>query len=158
MSSCTSQEIMIRTAVEADVPAIYQVLAAFAEQRLLLPRPQMDILLQIDTFHVACVNGEVAGCAALRDYGNELYEVRSLAVSEKFQNMGLASMLVTEQMNILAGKNARLFALTYRDNFFQRLGFRVVEKTLFPEKIWSDCERCPKKDHCDEIAVLMELA
>ena len=79
-------------------------------------------------------------------------------MAEKFQNMRLASKLVTEQMNLLAGKKARLFALTYRDNFFCNLGFRVVEKTLFPEKIWSDCERCPKKDHCDEIAVLMELA
>ena len=158
MSSCAAQKIVIRKAEEKDVPAIYQILAVFAEQRLLLPRPQMDILLQIDTFHVACVDGEVAGCAALRDYGNELYEVRSLAVAEKFQNMRLASKLDTGQMNLLAGKKARLFALTYRDNFFRNLGFRIVEKTLFPEKFWSDCERCPKKDHCDEIAVLMELA
>ncbi len=150
-------EIVIRKAVKKDIPAIYRILAVFAEQQLLLPRPQMDILLTLDSFHVACVNGEVAGCVALRDYGNDLYEVRSLAVAEKFQNMRLASGMVTELINSLAGKKARLFALTYRDNFFRNLGFRVVEKTLFPEKIWSDCERCPKKDHCDEIAVLMEL-
>lgn len=158
MSKCANPVIQIRKAAVEDVPAIYQILATFAEQRLLLPRPQLDILMRIENFYVACVDGEVAGCAALRDYGNELYEVRSLAVAERFQNLGLASKIVTAQLESLAGKNARVFALTYRDHFFQRLGFSVVEKTLFPEKIWSDCERCPKKDHCDEIAVLMELA
>lgn len=157
MSTSATPELLIRKAVPEDVPEIYQILAVFAEQHLLLPRPQLDILMRIENFYVACVDGKVAGCAALRDYGNELYEVRSLAVAEKFQNMGLASKIVTAQLESLAGKSARVFALTYRDNFFQRLGFSVVEKTLFPEKIWSDCERCTKKDHCDEIAVLMEL-
>ena len=52
---------------------------------------------------------------------------------------------------------ARVFALTYRANFFCRLGFRIVSKELFPQKIWSDCSVCPKKDRCDETAVLMEL-
>ena len=51
----------------------------------------------------------------------------------------------------------RVFALTYQEKFFRHLGFRIVDKSLFPEKIWSDCAVCPKKDRCDEIAVLMEI-
>jgi len=25
-------------------------------------------------------------------------------------------------------------------------------------KVWSDCSKCPKQDHCDETAYIMELA
>ena len=39
--------------------------------------------------------------------------------------------------------------------FFRRLGFQVVDKYSFPPKIWSDCCVCPKKDHCDETAVMI---
>lgn len=151
------KQILIRKANQHDVPGIYRLLEIFAREHLLLPRPQLDILLQIDSFTVATCDDLVVGCAALRDYGNELYEVRSLAVDSAYQNRRIASGIVTEQLQSLAGRNARVFALTYRDHFFQNLGFQIVEKNLFPEKIWSDCERCVKKDHCDEIAVLLEL-
>ena len=50
----------------------------------------------------------------------------------------------------------RLFALTLQPEFFRALGFTEVEKDLFPEKIWSDCSKCSKRDCCDEIALLME--
>ena len=56
-----------------------------------------------------------------------------------------------------SGEAARVFTLTYQDVFFSRLGFQVVEKDLFPQKIWSDCWICPKKDCCDEIAMLLDL-
>ncbi len=55
------------------------------------------------------------------------------------------------------GEKARVFALTYRADFFQTLGFRIVDKGMFPEKIWSDCIICPKRYRCDETAVLLEV-
>ena len=30
----------------------------------------------------------------------------------------------------------KIFALTYQEAFFTRLGFRVVEKSVLPQKIW----------------------
>lgn len=36
-------------------------------------------------------------------------------------------------------------------------GFTVVEKDIFPEKVWTDCIHCPKQHACDEIAVLKIL-
>ena len=33
----------------------------------------------------------------------------------------------------------------------------VVEKDTLPLKVWSDCVRCPKRDGCDEIAMVMVL-
>jgi hypothetical protein len=33
----------------------------------------------------------------------------------------------------------------------------VIDKYTFPPKIWSDCCVCPKKDHCDETAVVIDV-
>lgn len=157
--SGAAAKVDIRSASINDVQKIHDLLAVFAKEHLLLPRPQLDILERINNFRVAYVNGQFAGCVAMRDYGNDLYEIRSLAVSKAFQNNGIASKLVRESIKTLsdAGKTARVFALTYRDNFFKNLGFSVVDKEQFPEKIWSDCEQCPKFHKCDEIAVMMQL-
>jgi len=51
----------------------------------------------------------------------------------------------------------RVFALTYQPQFFERLGFKKVDKTVLPHKIWADCMRCVKFPDCDEIALLKEL-
>jgi amino-acid N-acetyltransferase len=51
----------------------------------------------------------------------------------------------------------RLMALTYEQRFFEKLGFEAVGKETLPLKVWSDCVRCPKRDGCDEIAVVRVL-
>jgi amino-acid N-acetyltransferase len=33
----------------------------------------------------------------------------------------------------------------------------VVDKDSLPLKVWSDCVRCPKRDGCDEIAMVRTL-
>ena len=53
--------------------------------------------------------------------------------------------------------NWRLFALTLRPDFFSSLGFEEVPKSLFPEKIWSDCSKCAKRSRCDETAMLLKV-
>jgi amino-acid N-acetyltransferase len=50
-----------------------------------------------------------------------------------------------------------VFALTYHPDLFRRQGFKRVTKDLFPQKVWNDCSRCRKRDHCDEIAVLRQV-
>jgi amino-acid N-acetyltransferase len=48
-------------------------------------------------------------------------------------------------------------SLTYEQAFFEKLGFEVVNKDTLPLKVWSDCVRCPKRDGCDEIAMVRTL-
>ena len=50
-----------------------------------------------------------------------------------------------------------VFAFTYVVEFFQKVGFHVVERGVLPLKAWKDCVRCPKFQACDEIAVLRVL-
>ena len=151
--------LVVRPAAVSDVDSILKLLDEYAAEKLLLKRTREDLLDKLKNFRVGVINGEFACCLALRDFGDDLYEVRSLAVCRKFNNQGCGSKLVSgvvEQLRSL-GRPVRVFALTYRAHFFCRLGFRIVSKELFPQKIWSDCSVCPKKDCCDETAVLMEL-
>jgi amino-acid N-acetyltransferase len=51
----------------------------------------------------------------------------------------------------------RIFALTLNPDFFEKLGFKIIEKDSLPMKVWSDCAKCPKQQNCDEIAVIKKL-
>jgi len=151
---------LIRKAVETDARQIAGLLNIYAADQLLLPRSEEDILKYLANFVVAETDtGEFIGCAALRNFGDGLYEVRSLAVKKEFAGHGLGSKLVSFLVQRLRETHttARVFALTNRAAIFKRLGFHTVTKDLFPQKIWSDCAVCPKKDHCDEEAVMLEI-
>ena len=150
--------IIIRRAKIDDIRGICALLNTYAERTLLLPLSREKTTEMLPNFLVAENNGDVIGCVALRDFGDALFEVRSLAVKPSMIGKGLGSRLVTTLIREFEiSPRSRLFALTYRSDFFQRLGFHLVDKKLFPQKIWSDCDNCPKKDHCDEQAVLATI-
>jgi amino-acid N-acetyltransferase len=87
-----------------------------------------------------------------------LAEIRSLAVQEEDQNKGIGAMLVKaclKESKTLGVK--RVFALTYQPDFFEKMGFKKVDKAVLPHKIWTDCLKCVKFPDCDEIAVVKEI-
>ncbi|PTB87705.1 amino-acid acetyltransferase, partial [Pseudidiomarina aestuarii] len=47
----------------------------------------------------------------------------------------------------------RTIVLTRVPEFFGKLNFRLTVKEKLPEKVMKDCEICPKKHACDEIAL-----
>ncbi|MBR2365251.1 MAG: N-acetyltransferase [Lentisphaeria bacterium] len=151
--------VTVRKAVVSDVDDIHTILQEYAASGLLLPRTKEDLAMRIGNFRICEKDGRFAGCAALRDYGDSLFEVRSLAVKKELAGCGIGSLMVSGILDMLKKEKCpcRVFALTYRAPFFCRLGFRIVEKELFPQKIWSDCSICPKAANCDETAVHMEI-
>ncbi len=50
-----------------------------------------------------------------------------------------------------------MFALTYEKEFFRRQGFRVIDRSKLPEKVWRECIACPRAEACDEIAMVLSL-
>ena len=150
--------ILVRPAEIGDVDAIFELLELYTASGVVLKRSKEDIADYLKNFVVAVDNGSVCGCCAARHFGNDLYEVRSLVVSPECQGKGIGRLLVTFIIDRLDREvpGWRLFTLTLQDKFFQTLGFSVVEKEIFPEKIWSDCSKCPKYHCCDEIALLLE--
>ena len=152
-----SNEILLRPAELQDVRNIRDLLHGYAVQGVLLDRSEEDITFYLKNFTVAVDgSGSLLGCMAVRDFGGELLEVRSLAIQPDLRKSGIGRKLVAKAIDRLNEeyKNYRLFALTLQPGFFERLGFEIVEKELFPEKIWADCSHCPKRECCDEIAVI----
>lgn len=150
--------IVCRQANLTDVEPLYIMIEDYAKRGVMLPRSRAVLERQIKNFVVAEVDGEVVGCGSLCKLGDELVEIRSLGIAEGHKGKGLGSRLV-EQLEKEARKQGipKLMALTYEVSFFEKNGFDVVSKEIFPEKVWTDCVNCAKQLCCDEIAVLKIL-
>lgn len=147
---------VIRKAEAADVEAIFQLLELYTASGIVLKRSREDITGYLKNFSVAEINGRICGCCAARDFGNNLFEIRSLVIHPEWQGQGIGRKLVESIIARLDGEleDWRLFTLTLQVEFFRKLGFVTVEKERFPEKIWSDCARCKKFHCCDETALI----
>lgn len=141
-----------------DVEAIHAIIEAFSKKGVMLNRPVSEILDKIRAFFVYEVNGAIVGICALHICSDDMGEIRSLAVREKFTRRGIGKELVGACLEEAASLGLkRVFALTYRTEFFKKLGFRSINKEVLPHKIWGDCIRCIKFPNCDENAVIMEI-
>lgn len=151
-------QVAIEPLAEADCEAVANVIRDGAQRGFLLLRTAQDIADYRDNFRLARVDGDIAGCVALRDFGNGLEEIRTLTVLEQFCGMGVGSQLIQGALELARGRGAAtVFALTLRDTLFLRNGFQRADKAEFPQKVWADCRLCPRRDACDEIAVAVEL-
>lgn len=157
-SSRGTSLITVRAAGPGDVDGILQLVNHHARRGNLLPRSMQSILSTLDDWFVADVDGQIVGCVSLLRYTSGLVEVRSLAVDDRLQGLGIGGRLM-EALLAEAGERGipRLFALTRVVAFFLRFGFQVTERATFPEKVWHDCQECPLRDNCDEIAVVLDM-
>ena len=145
----------IRKAKVTDAQAIHELINYYAEFDRMLFRSVSDIYENLQIFNVAEEKGKIVGCGALQVIWSDLAEIKSLAVAEGQKGKGIGKELVSYM--ILQAKEMglpRVFALTLEPEFFRKMGFEVVDKAQLPMKVWSDCAKCPKQDHCDEIAML----
>jgi len=142
-----------------DVPAMQRLINYFAERNEMLPRSLSELYENVRDHVVAEVDGEVVGCCALHVTWSDLAEIKSLAVQEEQRGIGLGKRLVNACLE--EGKSLgipRVFVLTYIPDYFRRFGFRQVEKAELPQKVWSECIRCPKFPDCGEVGMLLDLA
>jgi amino-acid N-acetyltransferase len=148
----------VRSANVSDVKAIHALINAYAERDQMLFRSMADIYKNLQAFSVVEVDGQVVGCCAIEIIWSDLAEIKSLAVDEAHKGRGAGSMLVNaavEQAKRLG--LPKVFGLTLKPQFFEKLGFKVVDKDSLPMKVWSDCARCTKQQNCDETAVVKEI-
>ena len=148
----------MRNATIHDVPEIQAIINSHAELGRMLFKSFAQLYEGLRDFAVYEEDGRVLGCVGLTIIWADLAEVRSLAVREDARGKGVGSKLVgwcIEEARRLQIR--RLMALTYEQRFFEKLGFEVVDKDSLPLKVWSDCVRCPKREGCDEIAVVKTL-
>jgi amino-acid N-acetyltransferase len=157
-SSVGRSELTVRKAGMHDIPAILDLINGYAAKGIMLPRTEFELSEAIRDFTVVMRKDELLGCGALHFYSPTTAEIRSLAVAESAKTHGVGRKLVTALIS--EAQNFELdavFAFTYVVEFFNKVGFQVVERGVLPLKAWKDCLRCPKFQACDEIAVLRVL-
>jgi len=152
---------MIRKAKIQDVKSIHGIITYYANQALLLPQSLSELYDHLRDFYVVENNeakGRLLGVCGLSISWEDLGEIKSLAVVEEGQRRGLGSRLVEACISEAVELGlSKVFVLTLIKGFFARFGFREVEKSLLPHKIWADCVKCPRFPDCDEIAMILEL-
>jgi len=149
---------LVRKAVLADAEAIHAIIEAFSRKGVMLDRPVSEILDKIRAFFVYEVEGTIVGISALHICSDDMGEIRSLAVRSKFTRKGIGTELVKACLEEAAELGLKkVFALTYKTEFFKKLGFKVINKDILPHKIWGDCINCVKFPNCDESAVLIAI-
>jgi amino-acid N-acetyltransferase len=134
----------------------------YSAKGVMLPRPFSQVVEKIRDFVVAVDEtspvSSLKGVVGLHVVGEDLAEIRSLAVEESSQGQGVGKKMVEMCLeDAKEMKLQRVFALTYQTAFFSKFGFSQVEKLTLPQKIWGDCVHCAKFSDCDEIAVLLSL-
>lgn len=141
-----------------DIAGIQVLLNHYASMGDLLPRTKQDIIENLEHFRVIREDDTVIACGALENFTSELAEIRSLMVNPDIKQRGLGREIVLELLKIAKQRDVkRVMALTYVPGFFHKLGFKTVDKAIFPEKVWGICVNCYKFNNCDEIAVLLEI-
>jgi amino-acid N-acetyltransferase len=150
---------VVDRATIADVDAITDLVNFWAARGDMLPRTKGETYENLRDFFVVREGGEVVACSALHIVWADIAELKSLAVSEARQGRRYGQQLVracVEESRRLGLD--RVFALTYRPEFFERLGFAQADVMALPRKVWNECYRCPKFPGCNEIAMTLDLA
>lgn len=142
-----------------DVAEMMELVEPEIKKGIILHRSEDEIANTIRSYFVAKEQGKIVGFCALYLYSKDLAEVRSLIVSPSFQKRGIGKGLV--EAILQEGRELgvkEVLSLTYQVQFFEKMGFAIIDKALIPNpKIWTDCIKCKRFPVCDEVALLKRL-
>jgi amino-acid N-acetyltransferase len=141
-----------------DAPQIHRLINYFADKGLMLPRPLSEIYEHIRDYVVVKDDNRLVACASLHVNWADLAEIKSVAVAEDKQKQRVGDKIIRACLEE-AGEIGipTVFCLTYQPGFFEKFGFKQLDKMELPQKVWNECYRCPKFPNCDEVALIYHL-
>ena len=152
---------VVRKAKLPDAVNIFDLVNSLSGDGTLLRRNYAEICENVRDFAVAesPVSGETGGvflgCGALHLYGPHLAEVRSIVVKPEAKGQGAGGRLLRSLLEEAEEQSVTAVCLFTRiPDFFFHFGFRVVDRTTLPDKIYKDCQTCPRLYACDEVAMV----
>jgi amino-acid N-acetyltransferase len=134
----------IRSARTRDVPAIRKLIDANAESGRLLSKPTVTLYEDIQEFCVAelAPDAVLAGCGALHVIWEDLAEIRTVAVHEECQGLGIGHGIVDTLLQRARSIGVdRVFCLTFAVDFFGRHGFTEINGTPVAAEVYSELLR-----------------
>ena len=152
-------EIKYQKATLRHIPSMQALVAPEVESGVILPRSDDEIATNIRSYTLAFLDEKLVGFCALHIHTSYLAEIRSLIVDQDQRGKKIGENLVKEllrEADFLGLQ--KVLALTYKQNFFQRLGFVEIPKESLPEhKIWADCIKCIHFPLCNEVSLIYKL-
>jgi amino-acid N-acetyltransferase len=121
-------DVQIRRARTADVREIQRFIHAYADDKILLSKPTVQLYEDVQEFWIAERAGAVVGCGALHVMWEDLAEVRTLAVAPGERGTGVGHLLLGRLVEVAKELGIRrVFCLTFEVEFFTRHGFRQID-------------------------------
>ncbi|RIL11605.1 MAG: hypothetical protein DCC75_02035 [Proteobacteria bacterium] len=131
----------LRQARLSDAHKIAVLLKSAIADGSVLPVNEVQIAVEINTYYVYTVEGEIAALGKLTPYG-EGAEIGKLVRDKCFQGRGLPNKLVRYMLEIACKQGfAYVFALSIKPrmwNFFEALGFSACQRQALPA-LWAAC-------------------
>jgi amino-acid N-acetyltransferase len=135
-----------------------KLINSHADEGEMLHRSLNELFENIRDFFVFEENGELLACAAIHVTWDDLAELKCVVVSSRAQGQGIGRKIVEKCMQEARELGLRrVFALTYKPEFFEKRGFRVVDRNMLPHKVWGECIKCHKFPNCNEVAMMYYL-
>jgi amino-acid N-acetyltransferase len=147
---------VVRPAKLQDAVNIFQLVNSLSGDGTLLRRNYAEICENVRDFAIAeSEAGVFLGCGALHLYGPHLAEVRSIVVKPEAKGQGAGGKLLRALLEEAEYQGITSVCLFTRiPDFFFHFGFRVADRTTLPDKIYKDCQTCPRLYACDEVAMV----
>jgi amino-acid N-acetyltransferase len=148
----------IRPAKVSDVKQMNKIVEFYADNKEMLHRSLNSIYENIQEYIVAEEDGKVIGCGALHVAWEDLAEIKALAIAPEHRRKKLGTKIVAQlQENAKNLGVKKVFSLSFKPDFFIKLGYRVIPKETLPHKIWSECINCHLFPDCGEVPLLLPL-
>ena len=147
---------VVRKAKLQDAVNIFELVNSLSGDGTLLRRSYAEICENVRDFTVAeSESGVFLGCGALHLYGPHLAEVRSIVVKPEAKAQGAGGKVLQALLAEAEDQGVTAVCLFTRiPDFFFHFAFRVVDRTALPDKIYKDCQTCPRLYACDEVAMV----
>jgi len=138
---------------------IQSVLEPYVKEGIILRRDDDEVATNIRSYTLIYSDKKPVGVAALHIFSPFLGEIRSLGVNKEFQGKGIGRLLVETLLKEAKELGLKeVLVLTYKKEFFEKLGFVEIQKEAIPDKkIWADCIKCKFFPNCNEIALIKYL-
>ena len=146
----------VRQAKLQDAVNIFELVNSLSGDGTLLRRSYSEICENVRDFVIAeSEAGVFLGCGALHLYGPHLAEVRSIVVNPGAKGQGAGGKLLRALLEEAEEQGVVSVCLFTRiPDFFFHFGFRIADRTTLPDKIYKDCQTCPRLYACDEVAMV----
>ena len=145
----------------SDIPAMQALVASEVKEGVILNRSEDEVATNIRSYVLVKDDGKLIGYTALHVHSKRLAEIRSLIVDEKYRGQKIGQKMVEFTLKEAKelGVEEDVLVLTYLPAFFEKLGFKEINKEVIPEhKIWADCIKCIHFPVCNEIALVYKLS